>query len=253
MPTTTSQSNFAPDYLIYGWHIMWQKGLRRYALMPLLINLVLFSAGVVWVVQSAPEWVAAIMTMLPSYLQFLEWLLWPLLVITIILVFALSFTTLATIIAAPFNSLLAEQVVFRRSGLPPRAMTALGLLKELPRVLSRELQKLLYLLPRLLIVGLLALLLPVVGQVLWLLFIGWMITIQYLDYPFDNQHISFRQMRRSLAQQRGKSLTFGLTIALLASLPLVNLLIMPVAVCGASALWVDHFHQPRYANSTPIK
>jgi CysZ protein len=144
---------------------------------------------------------------------------------------------------------LAEQVAFRRAGLTPKPVSMLGLIADLPRVLSRELQKLLYLLPRLLLVTLLALLLPVVGQLLWLLFAGWMMTIQYIDYAFDNRRISFAQMRRELGQQRGKSLTFGLTVALLASIPGVNLLIMPLAVCAATALWVDHFHQPSYAIS----
>lgn len=245
----TNSSNFGADYLVYGWHIMWQKGLRRYALIPLLINLLLFSAGLMWAIGSTPSWVSQIMAWLPSYLQFLEILVWPLLVVTIIIVFALSFTTLATVIASPFNSILAEQVAFRRAGLTPRPVTLLGLVADLPRVLGRELQKLGYLLPRLLVVGLLALILPVIGQLLWLLFAGWVMTIQYIDYAFDNQRISFSQMRRELGQQRGKSLTFGLVVALLASIPLINLLIMPLAVCAATALWVDHFHQPSYANS----
>lgn len=245
----TTRSNFAADYVIYGWQIMWQPGLRRYALIPLLINLLLFSVGVTWAIGSTPLWVSQIMGWLPSYLQFLEILVWPLVVLTIILVFALSFTTLATIIAAPFNSVLAEQVAFRRAGLVPRPATIMGLVADLPRVLGRELQKLLYLLPRLVIVGLLALMLPVIGQLLWLLFAGWMMTIQYMDYAFDNQRISFADMRHELGQQRGKSLTFGLVVAFLASIPLVNLFIMPLAVCAATALWVDHFHQPSYANS----
>ena len=167
--------------------------------------------------------------------------IWPLVIITIVMVFALSFTTLATIVASPFNSILAEQVVYRRAGLTAAPVTLLDLLGDIPRVLVRELQKLVYLLPRLLVVALLALLLPVVEQLLWLLFAGWMMTLQYIDYTFDNQRISFSQMRAELAQQRGKSVSFGVALVIVASIPLVNLLIMPLAVCAASALWVDHF------------
>lgn len=237
----TVRSNFAPKYLVYGWHIMWQKGLRRYVLLPLLINLLLFSAGLVWAIDNSPIWVATIMAQLPGYLQFLTVVIWPLVIITIVMIFAMSFTTLATIIASPFNSILAEQVVYRRAGLTAAPVTLLGLLGDIPRVLVRELQKLVYLLPRLLVVALLALLLPVVGQLLWLLFAGWMMTLQYIDYTFDNQRISFSQMRIELAQQQGKSITFGVALVVVASIPLVNLLIMPLAVCAASALWVDHF------------
>lgn len=241
----TSASHFGADYVIYGWHIMWQRGLRRYAFIPLIINVLLFSAAVVWAAHSLPTWVANIVALLPSYLQFLEVLVWPLVIVTLIALFALSFSTVATLIAAPFNSILAEQVVFRRGGIKPRPVTMTALVSDIPRVIGRELQKLLYLLPRLLIIGLIALVIPVLGQLLWILFMGWIMTLQYIDYAFDNNHISFRVMRQSLRQQRGKSLSFGLVIAVLASIPGVNLVIMPLAVCGASALWVDHFQQSR--------
>ncbi len=83
--------------------------------------------------------------------------------------------------------------------------------------------------------------LPVVGQILWFLFLAWMMAVQYKDYPFDNHKISFTRMRQALKQRQGLSYSFGITTAVFSMIPLVNLVVMPVAICGATALWVDHY------------
>ena len=83
--------------------------------------------------------------------------------------------------------------------------------------------------------------LPVIGQVLWFLFLAWMMAVQYKDYPFDNHKINFDEMRQALKQKQGLSYGFGITTALFSMIPIVNLVVMPVAICGATALWVDHY------------
>ena len=46
-----------------------------------------------------------------------------------------------------------------------------------------------------------------------------MMSIQYLDYPFDNHKLSFKRMRSELNQQRGRTFSFGLGITLLTMIP----------------------------------
>jgi CysZ protein len=70
------------------------------------------------------------------------------------------------------------------------------------------------------------------------LFGSWMMAIQYVDYPMDNNGVSFRKMRRSLSQQRLLHLGFGGGVSLLLMVPLVNFFAMPIAVAGATALYV---------------
>ena len=48
-------------------------------------------------------------------------------------------------------------------------------------------------------------------------------------------------MRKALKLQWKHSYVFGISVYLLSLVPLINLLIMPVAVCGATAMWVDKF------------
>ena len=85
--------------------------------------------------------------------------------------------------------------------------------------------------------------LPVIGQVIWFIFVAWMMAIQYKDFPFDNHKISFTDMKNALKEKQGLSYGFGFTVAIFSMLPVVNLIVMPVAICGATNLWVDHYRK----------
>ena len=74
---------------------------------------------------------------------------------------------------------------------------------------------------------------------LWFLLTAWMLAVQYADYPSDNHKVPFATMRDALKQRRLTSLGFGALISACTMIPLLNLVTMPVAVCGATAMWVD--------------
>jgi CysZ protein len=68
-----------------------------------------------------------------------------------------------------------------------------------------------------------------------------MMAIQYKDYPFDNHKIPFARMRVMLNENKNVSYSFGITVAVFSMIPIINLVVMPVAICGATALWVDYY------------
>ena len=68
-----------------------------------------------------------------------------------------------------------------------------------------------------------------------------MMAIQYADYPFDNHKISFAAMRNQLNQRKSLTFGFGIITSLFALIPIVNFIVMPVAICGATAMWVNEF------------
>lgn len=72
------------------------------------------------------------MSYVPDWLQWLDYLLWPIAVISVLLVFGYFFSTIANWIAAPFNGLLAEQLEARLTGATPPDTGVLGLVKDLP-------------------------------------------------------------------------------------------------------------------------
>ena len=117
----------------------------------------------------------------------------------------------------------------------------LAVIKDIPRTLGREWTKLVYYIPRALGFLIVFFLLPVFGQVIWFLFTAWMMAIQYCDYPFDNHKVAFPLMRERLGQNKGSAFSFGITVTLFAMVPIVNFLVMPVAICGATAMWVDKY------------
>ena len=231
-------------YFTQGWKLIRLPGIRRFVIMPLLVNILLMGGAFVWLFNRLGLWIPELMAKVPDWLQWLSYLLWPLTVVSIILVFSYFFSTIANWISAPFSGLLAEQLETRLTGeMMPDSGWA-DIIKDLPRVMKREWQKLAYYLPRALVL-LLLYLVPGVGQliipVLWFLFSAWMQSIQYCDYPFDNHKVSFPQMRSALRKNKTDNLQFGALVSLFTLIPVLNLVIMPVAVCGATAMWVDRY------------
>jgi CysZ protein len=233
------------DYFFQGFKLIRTKGLKRFVFIPLVVNLLLFSSALYYLYGEIGSSIVWLMDLIPDW-EWLSWLkdglsyiIYPIALIIVLLVFALIFGTLANWIAAPFNGLLAEKVEKHLSGQELGDSGFTDIIKDLPRTFGRELSKLLYYLPRALGFLLLFFILPVVGQVMWFLFSAWMMAIQYCDYPFDNHKVSFRDMRRTLNQSRGNSFSFGIMVSVCSMIPIVNFLVMPVAVCGATAMWVD--------------
>ncbi|MCM2319875.1 MAG: sulfate transporter CysZ [Pseudomonas sp.] len=235
------QSLSGPGYLAAGLKLILRPGLRLFVLLPLTINLLLFIALIVLAVGEFEGWVASLMPGLPQWLSFLEYLLWPLFVVLVLLILFFSFTLLANLIAAPFNGFLAEKVEAVVRGQDTSPPFSWGeLLAMIPRTLGRELRKLAYFLPRAL--GLLVLsLIPGVNLVaapLWLLFGIWMMAVQYIDYPADNHKLGWDEMLAWLRAKRWQSLGFGAVTYAALLVPGLNILLMPAAVAGATVFWV---------------
>ncbi len=231
-------------YFRQGWKLTRLPGIRRYVIMPLLVNILLMGGAFIWLFYRLEDWIPRLLGHIPPWLQWLDYLLWPLAILSLLLIFGYFFSTLANWIAAPFCGLLAEQLESRLTGQQLSDSGWAGLIKDLPRIMLRECQKLKYYLPRAILL-ILVHFIPVIGQtlapLLWFLFGAWMMAIQYCDYPFDNHRVPFLRMRRALAAHRTAHLQFGALVSLFTLIPLVNLVIMPVAVCGATAMWVDHY------------
>ncbi|WP_108649958.1 sulfate transporter CysZ [Dongshaea marina] len=232
------------EYLLRGFSLVRKPGIRRFVLIPLLVNLLLFIGAFYWLFLQFEGLLQWIDSFLPSWLTWLNYLLIPLAVITILVVFSFIFSAVANWIAAPFNGLLAERVELMLTGQPTPDASIAELIAEVPRTLKREWKKLLYYLPRLLgclILSFIPLLGQTLGPVVWFVFNAWMMAIQYCDYPFDNHKVDFPDMREALARRKGKCLSFGALTMLLSAIPVLNLFIMPVAVCGATAMWVEQY------------
>ncbi|MFT6987837.1 MAG: CysZ protein, partial [Psychromonas sp.] len=96
-------------YLLKGVKLLCHPKLRFFAVIPLLINIAIF-AGAFWFLFTAiMNWIDSYIAELPDFLSWLSYLFWPFLVAAILFSFAFLFSTVANLIAAPFNGLLAEK------------------------------------------------------------------------------------------------------------------------------------------------
>ena len=227
--------------IVRGLDLILQPGLRRYVILPLLINVEVFVGMIVLGFRYFDNWLTGTLAALPEWLGFLSWLMWILFVFIAAAFLFVFFTLCANIIAAPFNAILSVRVEDCLVSEPGEPMTAISLLLILPRAFAREISKLLYYLPRLIGLAVLSVI-PVVNLIappLWLLFGGWMMSVQYTDYAADNNGISFSELRRRLGGDRINSFGFGLAVYLMMLIPLLNLVLIPAAVAGGTVLWVE--------------
>ncbi len=228
-------------YLAKGARLLMRQELRVFVLLPLLVNILLFGLGIGLIFSYAGGWVDSAVAWLPEWLSFAAWLLWLLLTLLVGMGVFWGFSLIANLIAAPFNGILAEKTQMLLTGTPVDGGGFGDFVRLIPSALGRELSKWMYYLPRVLVLFLLGFVpgMQIVVPWLWLLFGAWMMAIQYVDYPMDNNRISFKEMQQRLRQRKLLHVSFGGAVSVMLLVPLVNFFVMPIAVVGATALYVE--------------
>jgi CysZ protein len=235
-------------YLLRGLSLISKPGLRPFVLIPLLINIVIFSL-LIWL--GIDQFEGLMDRFLPSdksWLSWLRWLLWPLFAIALMLIVFYTFTVIANLIAAPFNGLLAEKVELYLGGQlteQPGGMKQMA--KDILPSLFSELRKMGYFLLRAIPLLLLFLIpgINIAAPFLWLLFSAWFLALEYGDFPMANHGLLFKDQHQRLKQARVTALTFGGGLTLLMMVPLLNFVAMPAAVAGATVFWKERLEKFR--------
>lgn len=229
--------------LLRGLKLINTSGLRRFVIIPVIINVLIFTLSIWVLVQQFTPLVEMLLGYLPAWLEWMEWLFWLFFALVAILLVFYTFAMLANLIAAPFNGLLAEAVEKHLTGQPlPGGGSLLDAIKETPMALIDELRKIAYFLLRA-IPLLILFVIPVINlaaPLLWLMFSAWMMAVEYCDYPMGNHNLRFSEQRKRLRQRWMLSFGFGGATLIGTMIPVVNFLVMPAAVAGATAIWVDH-------------
>ena len=227
--------------MLYDGLIMsFSKECRLFTIIPILINMVILFAGSYFIYHLINDAIIAMVGYLPDFLSFLASLLSYVLALIIIASGFYFFSTFATIIASPFYGLLAERVESIEKGLPITSSSFYDLIKDVPRIFLREIQKLAYYVPRLLLC-LIVMLIPVVNlisPILWILLASWMISIQFCDYAYDNHKTSFAFMKQDLKANRLSTFIFGFIISFCITIPIFNLFVPAGAVCAGTKYYI---------------
>lgn len=217
---------------IRGLKLALTPGLRRYVVAPILLNLVLFGAAF-WL--SGYYFEAFLEWLIPGWLDWLRWLLWPVFGVSFILFFLFSFSLIANILGSFFYGRLARTVesLIQDGQLQGdqdvgRATRGAGLVSEFARLfyfLSRALPiLLLFVIPG---VNLFA-------PFLWLAFSAWFLGMEYMAYPLEEAGLTFPDQRRVMKPYRVHVAAFGGLALMGLAIPVLNLLVPPAAVIGAT-------------------
>jgi CysZ protein len=232
-------------YLLTGLKLIFKPGIRSYVIMPLTINIILFGTLIWFGAQQFGDFLHWLMPELPQWLQWLSWLMWIIFVVGGLLILFFTFSLLANIVSAPFNGLLAEAVEFYLTGGKPQSSAKTNFLLTIIPSIVDELKKtayfLLWAIPFLVLF-----LIPVVNvaaPILWFIFTAWMLALEYSDYPMGNHDMAFAQQRKTIGRKRFMNLGFGTAVSVATMTPLLNFIVMPAAVAGATALWVEQLRE----------
>ena len=222
-----------PRHMLGGFRLLLRPGVRGFMFIPLLGNVLFFSAATALAFYGLDS---ALDRWLPADIDWLRWLLFPVLVVLLLAIAFFTFTLVANLILAPFNGLLSERVERDLTGQAARApdeTVAAAMLRS-----SRQaLRRLGYIGIRLLGVFLLGLI-PVVGvAALPLGFVlgGWLLAMEFADNPLGNWGWDFIRQRELMRRHRVGFIGFGLTAMGLSLVPIVNFAVIPAAVAGMTA------------------
>lgn len=225
-------------FLLSGTRMIFKdRSLFLWAIIPFLIDLALVAWGISWGVTSLSSWTAATIGYLvsPSAGIWYDIFYYPLLVIfwlAFLVVLTYGTFLIATIIASPFNSLLAE-----------RALVVRGVIEDRPFHFGRWLKVTL----KMIFVSILrALIFLAIGVIILILsfipvlnvlgsYMAFLImAFDSMDYSFEALEYDladrFKYFRNHFAEFSGMAAALGLTLLI----PGLTLLLLPSAVVGCA-------------------
>ena len=232
-----------------GARLARSRRLARYTWLPALIALVVIGAGLALAIGYLTDLANYLVALLPAWLEFLGFVLTPLLYLLGLFTGAWLLGLLAVLLASPFLgdlSIEVERLKFAEAPAHPA-----NFWRGVGNACKREARKLAYLLPRLIGVFVITLI-PLVNALspfIWFAFGAWTMAVQFADYPAENRGLPFAETLVQLRANRATAFGFGACATLALAIPFLNFLLIPVAVAGGTLLW--HRVQPEKTANPP--
>jgi CysZ protein len=230
-------------YFIIGLGLIFKKGIRPFVIIPLFINITLFTAVIFYLLlkfQVLTEMLNIhVIAKLPEWLQWLEWLIIPMVIILAIIAIFVILAWIGNFIGSFFNEKLSASVEYHLTGKFPHPLSSISIAVTVKEIIG-TIVHILFWVSILLILSFIPLI-NLISPFLWLAFSGWLLTLEYTSYVRDNHSYTPSEQRKLLKNKKLLSFSFGGIVLAMTLFPIVNLFIMPIAVAGATAMWVREF------------
>ncbi|MGM0562985.1 MAG: sulfate transporter CysZ [Pseudomonadota bacterium] len=255
-------------YAVDGFTLIKAPVLRRYVVVPFIINALLFSLGLWYLgshfgelMESVPQWLPEQLD-LPGWLEWfntlyagfmvvvgwLRYLLWILFLALYLIITFYTFTVITNILCAPFNGFFSAAVERHLLGDEVDHVER-SIAEEVRLAMISESKKLLYMFKYLLpLLGLVVVMyVTVIGQplipVVWFVYGAWMLSFDYTDFPLANHGLTFAEERPLLKRNKTLAMGFGSAILLMTMVPVLNFFAVPVGVAGATKMYLGSLRQ----------
>ncbi len=237
------------------------RGLARFWIWPILLTFLCMAGSVygalgahdaimdaIWETPTGDGWGDVALRYLHDFVEFL---------LTIIVMAAglLLSVVLSSILAAPFNDLLSEEVERIATGQGGVPFSIRVILRDLFRTIRLEIGKLALYLSVMIPLFVLQWAVPGVGAILYSAFAfgfsALFFAVDYVDWPATRRGW---RVRDRIAFARGHKFTmlgFGTCVWAFLFVPVLNLFFMPAAVAGGTLLFLDRVGPRDAANSLP--
>jgi len=220
-------------------YLMRHSDLWPTALLPILINVLVFAGGLTAYVYFFPR-------ILDVFVNYPEvWWQWVVYVLAIILLVAVAavvvvfgFTLLGCLVAGPFLDMLSERVE-KKEGRPDTRTNLRQFFGDTwSTVTFTVLVLLLFVSTQLLL--LLLWFVPVVGGILYAVLSpltgGFLLALEFFNLPLTRRRTGTRDQINFAWRYKSHAVGFGLAVFLTTLVPLLNFLLLPVAAIGATLL-----------------
>ncbi|MDX2478939.1 MAG: EI24 domain-containing protein [Desulfuromusa sp.] len=221
-----------------------KPGLLRYLVIPLVINLLVFTATVYF---GLDLFQGMLDTYAPStevwYGVLLYYLAWTVaLLLTTVIVF-FSFTVIGNLIASPFNELLSERTEALIQGTQSEDSFSLQhFWKESRHAIIVEIKKMAVFVACMVVLFGLNFI-PGIGSLIYAVlapgFMLFFLVIEYMAFVLMRKHLSFAEQRRYIFKHPILMFGYACGVFCMLAIPFVQFFCIPLAVVGATLLWCD--------------
>jgi len=214
--------------------------LRRLAMLPLLVNIVLFAIGVPLAVWGAVVLMGSVLPSQGAFQDLLRLFLQVTVAVAVMVASLFLFVIVGNVVAAPFNSALSEAIEAHLNGSP--VVGGLGAFSGAVRGVRTALARLLLFLlfyPLIFAVQLVPVIGPVLHPILAILYGAFVLSLDFSDPTFERHLPRFRDRVGYIRRHKARYLGFGLTAVAMALVPIINFLLLPVGVAGAAMLYLE--------------